>query len=85
MVSFLDGGSKRAILIGLGGRMWDHWSIVHAISDRQIYFSIPTSSDLDPRPLHDAGHRGPAPSAVPSPHIFPVIASGRRVPDSFTC
>lgn len=38
MISFLDGGSKRAILIGLGGRMWDHWSIVHAISDRQIYF-----------------------------------------------
>jgi hypothetical protein len=38
MMSFLDGGSKRAILIGLGGRMWDHWSIVHAISDRQIYF-----------------------------------------------
>ena len=38
IISFLDGGSKRAILIGLGGRMWDHWSIVHAISDRQIYF-----------------------------------------------
>jgi hypothetical protein len=38
MMAFLDGGSKRAILIGLGGRMWDHWSIVHAISDRQIYF-----------------------------------------------
>ena len=38
MISFLDGGSKRAILIGLGGRMWDHWSIVHEISDRQIYF-----------------------------------------------
>jgi hypothetical protein len=38
MVSFLDGGSQRAVLIGLGGRMWDHWSIVHAISDRQIYF-----------------------------------------------
>lgn len=38
MISFLSGGSKRAILIGLGGRMWDHWSIVHEISDRQIYF-----------------------------------------------
>ena len=38
MISFLDSGSKRVILIGLGGRMWDHWSIVHAISDRQIYF-----------------------------------------------
>jgi len=38
MMSFLDDGSRRAILIGLGGRLWDHWSIVHAISDRQIYF-----------------------------------------------
>jgi len=38
MISFLDGGTKRAILIGVGGRMWDHWSIVHAISDRQVYF-----------------------------------------------
>lgn len=38
MIAFLADGSKRAILIGLGGRMWDHWSIVHAISDRQIYF-----------------------------------------------
>lgn len=38
MVGFLDGGGKRAVLIGVGGRMWDHWSIVHAISDRQIYF-----------------------------------------------
>ena len=38
MMSFLDGGSKRAVLIGVGGRMWDHWSIVHAISDRQVYF-----------------------------------------------
>ena len=38
MMSFLDGGRRRAVLIGLGGRMWDHWSIVHAISDRQIYF-----------------------------------------------
>jgi hypothetical protein len=38
MMSFLDGSSKRAILIGVGGRMWDHWSIVHAISDRQVYF-----------------------------------------------
>jgi hypothetical protein len=38
MISFLDGSCKRVILIGLGGRMWDHWSIVHAISERQIYF-----------------------------------------------
>jgi hypothetical protein len=38
MMAFLDGGGHRAILIGVGGRMWDHWSIVHAISDRQVYF-----------------------------------------------
>jgi hypothetical protein len=38
MMTFLDGGCKRAILIGLGGPMWDHWSIVHSISERQIYF-----------------------------------------------
>ena len=38
MMSFLNDGGRRAVLIGLGGRMWDHWSIVHAISDRQIYF-----------------------------------------------
>jgi hypothetical protein len=38
MISFLNSGEKRAILIGLGGHMWDHWSIVHAITNRQIYF-----------------------------------------------
>ena len=38
LMSFLDGGSKRAILIGVGGPMWDHWSIVHEINDRQAYF-----------------------------------------------
>jgi hypothetical protein len=38
MICFLDGSCKRAILIGVGGRAWDHWSIVHAMSDRQIYF-----------------------------------------------
>jgi hypothetical protein len=38
MMLFLDSGSKRAILVGVGGRLWDHWSIVHAISDRQVYF-----------------------------------------------
>jgi len=37
MMRFLDGGTRRAILICLGGA-WDHWSIVHAISDRQIHF-----------------------------------------------
>ncbi len=38
MISFLEKGGKKAILIGVGGRLWDHWSIVHAISDRQVYF-----------------------------------------------
>ncbi|RPH72423.1 hypothetical protein EHM76_05860 [bacterium] len=38
MMSFLNSGEKRAILIGIGGHMWDHWSIVHAITDKQIYF-----------------------------------------------
>ena len=38
MMSFLNSGEKKAILIGLGGHLWDHWSIVHAITDRQIYF-----------------------------------------------
>ena len=38
MMSFLTSGEKRAILIGLGGHLWDHWSIVHAITNRQIYF-----------------------------------------------
>ena len=38
MMSFLNGGGNRAILIGLGGHMWDHWSIVHAITDKRIYF-----------------------------------------------
>jgi hypothetical protein len=39
MLEFLDGSSsKRAILICLSGPMWDHWSIVHSISEKQIYF-----------------------------------------------
>jgi hypothetical protein len=38
MLNFLDGETKRAILVGLGGQRWDHWSIVHAISERQIHF-----------------------------------------------
>jgi hypothetical protein len=38
MANFLDEGPQRAILIGLGGPMWDHWSIIHSISDRQIRF-----------------------------------------------
>jgi hypothetical protein len=38
MMDFLSGGAARAILIGLGGPMWDHWSIVHEITTRQIRF-----------------------------------------------
>jgi hypothetical protein len=38
MMRFLEGGRKRAILICLSGPMWDHWSIVHSISEKQIYF-----------------------------------------------
>ena len=38
MMDFLEAGSRRAILIGLGGPLWDHWSIVHSITDKQIYF-----------------------------------------------
>jgi hypothetical protein len=38
MTRFLDNGGERTILIGLGGPMWDHWSIVHEITARQIRF-----------------------------------------------
>jgi hypothetical protein len=38
MLSFLGGGPKRAVLICLSGLMWDHWSIVHSISEKQIFF-----------------------------------------------
>jgi hypothetical protein len=38
MTRFLETGRERAILIGLGGPMWDHWSIVHEITARQIRF-----------------------------------------------
>lgn len=38
MMYFLDGELNRAILICISGPMWDHWSIVHSISERQIYF-----------------------------------------------
>jgi len=38
MMHFLDGELKRAILICISGPMWDHWSIVHSISEKQIYF-----------------------------------------------
>jgi hypothetical protein len=38
MMGFLEDGSRRAILIGLGGPMWDHWSIVDSITEKQIHF-----------------------------------------------
>jgi hypothetical protein len=38
MMNFLEAGDNRAILIGLGGPMWDHWSIVEAVTEKQIYF-----------------------------------------------
>ncbi len=38
MVRFLEGGEKRAVLICLSGPMWDHWSIVHEITAKQIRF-----------------------------------------------
>jgi hypothetical protein len=44
MMSFLNGGGPRAILIGLGGPMWDHWSIVESITESKSGFLIPTNS-----------------------------------------
>jgi hypothetical protein len=38
MMRFLHRGKRRAILIGLGGPLWDHWSIVESISEKQIRF-----------------------------------------------
>jgi len=39
MTEFLHRGEKKgAILIGLGGPGWDHWSIVESITERQIRF-----------------------------------------------
>jgi hypothetical protein len=38
MMSFLNKGHRRAILICLSGPMWDHWSVVHSISKKQICF-----------------------------------------------
>jgi len=39
MMGFLNGGGgKKAILIGVGGPMWDHWSIVESITEKQIRF-----------------------------------------------
>ena len=38
MMDFLHKGENRAILIGLGGPAWDHWSIVESITEKQIRF-----------------------------------------------
>jgi hypothetical protein len=39
MMGFLNGGrGRKAILVGVGGPMWDHWSIVESITERQIRF-----------------------------------------------
>jgi hypothetical protein len=38
MMSFINGGGKKTILIGVGGPMWDHWSIVESITEKQIRF-----------------------------------------------
>jgi hypothetical protein len=35
MMEFLGNGERRAILVGLGG-VYDHWSIVDSITDKQI-------------------------------------------------
>lgn len=37
-MAFLAEGEKRAVLIGVGGRYWDHWTVSHAISEKEIYF-----------------------------------------------
>lgn len=38
MMNFINGAERRAILIGVGGPMWDHWSIVESITEKQIRF-----------------------------------------------
>jgi len=38
MMHFLENGKKRAILIGLGGPVWDHWSVIDGITEKQIHF-----------------------------------------------
>ncbi|MFH1351790.1 MAG: hypothetical protein ABII26_12780 [Pseudomonadota bacterium] len=38
IMDFIQEEKKRAILIGLGGPMWDHWSIVESITEKQIRF-----------------------------------------------
>jgi hypothetical protein len=38
MMAFLEGEPRRAILLGVGGPAWDHWSIVDSVTDRQVHF-----------------------------------------------
>lgn len=38
MQEFLSEGHRRAIFIGIGGPVWDHWTIVDSISEKQIRF-----------------------------------------------
>jgi hypothetical protein len=38
MQEFFASGQRRAIFMGIGGPYWDHWTIVHSISDKQIRF-----------------------------------------------
>lgn len=38
MMCFMSGGERRTILTAIGGPMWDHWSIVESITDKQIRF-----------------------------------------------
>jgi hypothetical protein len=38
MMRFLNGKPRRAVLICISGPMWNHWSIVHSITEKQIYF-----------------------------------------------
>ncbi len=36
LISFIDSGEDRTILICLGGHVWSHWTIVDSISQKQI-------------------------------------------------
>lgn len=38
MGEFLDGGSHRAVMLSVSGPVWDHWSIVRSVSDKQLCF-----------------------------------------------
>lgn len=38
MGDFLEGGPRRAVMVNVSGPVWDHWSIVSSVSERQICF-----------------------------------------------